>query len=361
MKTPMNKTAIAATVAVVVVAVGAGLWWKAHAASSKPAAADDTPTAQVKTAQPRMQSLTQTLSAVGEVVAGQTVGLSFARPGQVSRLAVVVGDHVAAGTLLATLTPDPATVQAWRQAVDAEAAAQREWNRQKELLASHLATQSQVDAAEKTWHDAKNALHALDEQGGQGVSELKAPFDGVVATVPVAQGDRVAAGAAILQLGRADTVRILVGIEPNRRAKVHPGAMVSIWPDGQESADATRVDLRVSEVQDAIDPKTQLVDAVAVVPRGLVGALSPGMKVPARVTLDSVSALAIAHDAVLSDEQGDYVFQVVGGKAHRVPVKRQLDAGGLVSVSGLKDTQAPVVVEGNYELQDGMAVKEAAQ
>ena len=357
----MKKSVIAGLVAAVVGAGAAGWWSKSHSAVDKPAAADEAPTAQVKTAVPKVQPLTETIDAIGEVAVGQTVGLSFSRPGQVSRLAVVVGDRVKAGTVLATLTPDPAATQAYRQAVDAQAAALRELNRQKELLAGHLATQSQVDAADKAWRDAKNALRALDEQGGPGTSELTAPFDGVVTTLPVAQGDRVQAGAAIVQMGRADTVRILIGVEPTRRTAIHAGAAVTVWPDGQVAADAAHIDLRVSEVQDAIDPKTQLVDAVAVVPRGLVGALAPGMKVPAQLTVGSVSALAVAHDAVLSDEQGDYVFQVVGGKAHRVPVKRQLEAGGLVSIAGLKDTKSPVVVEGNYELQDGMAVHEAAQ
>lgn len=357
----MNKSVIAGWAALVVGVGVAGAWWESSAAGHKAAPTDEAPTAQVSTVLPKVQTLTVSIDAIGEVVAGQTVGLSFARPGQVTRLAVVLGDRVKAGALLATLMPEPAAVQAYRQAVDAEAAAQREWNRQKELLAGHLATQSQVDAAEKAWRDAKNALRALEEQGGAGASELRAPFDGVVASVPVAQGDRVQPGAPILQLGRADTVRILIGVEPTRRTAIHPGTMVTIWPSGQARAGADHLDLRVSEVQDAIDPKTQLVDAVAVVPRGLADALSPGMKVPARLTVDTVSALAVAHDAVLSDEQGDYVFQVVDGKARRVAVTRQLDTGGLVAIGGLKDMKAPVVVQGNYELQDGMAVKEAAQ
>ena len=350
-----------------VAAIGAGgtaWWWEAHGAQTRKDAArpsQDAPVAQVRSELATVRSLTETVDAIGEVTAGQTVGLSFARPGQVTRLSVVPGDPVKKGTSLASLAPDPATQQAWRQAVDGEALARRELARQRELAASHLATQSQVDVAQKAWRDARNALRALEEQGGSGPSDLKAPFDGVVNTVAVAQGDRVQAGAAIAQLGRSDTVKVLMGVEPTRRARVHAGSPVTIWPDGQADPSAPHVDLRVSEVQDALDPKTQLVDAVAVVPRGLVGSLAPGMKVAARISTETVSALAVAHDAVLTDEKGDYVFQVVGGKAHRVAVTRRLEAGGLVAIAGLKDLHAPVVVEGNYELEDGMAVKEASR
>lgn len=360
----MKRSMAAGLVAAAIGAGGAGWWWEAHGAqAAKDAAkpAEEAPVAQVRSEVPKVRSLTETFDAIGEVAAGQTVGLSFARPGQVTRLSVVVGDQVKKGEAVASLAPDPATQQAYRQAVDAEAVAQREVNRQKELMASHLATQSQVDTADKAWRDARNALRALDEQGGAGPGDLKAPFDGVVNTVAVAQGDRVQAGAAIVQLGRSDTVKVLIGVEPTRRTAVHAGTPVTIWPDGQADAAAPHIDLRVSEVQDALDPKTQLVDAVAVVPRGLAAALAPGMKVAARLGTETVSALAVPHDAVLTDEKGDYVFQVVGGKARRAAVTRRLDAGGLVAIAGLKDTQAPVVVEGNYELEDGMAVKEGGQ
>jgi multidrug efflux pump subunit AcrA (membrane-fusion protein) len=121
------------------------------------------------------------------------------------------------------------------------------------------------------------------------------------------------------------------------------------------------IELAVSEVQDAVDPKTQLVGAVALLPPGLARQLAPGMKVRAQLQLGALSAVAVPRDAVLTDEKGDYLFQVADGKAHRVPVSRRLDDGTLVAIAGLSEMKQPVVVEGNYELEDGMAVKEAAR
>jgi multidrug efflux pump subunit AcrA (membrane-fusion protein) len=64
---------------------------------------------------------------------------------------------------------------------------------------------------------------------------------------------------------------------------------------------------------------------------------------------------------VLQDESGKpYAYVVAGGKAARVELKTGQDDGKRVEVlEGLKAGQQ-VVVEGNYELEDGMAVHPAA-
>lgn len=369
----MNRSRVAGLLALVIVVAGLGGWWKSHATSGRDgdaaAGADAAPAlvpalapvAQMKSELPRVRNVVETLDALGDVMAGQSSGLSFARAGQVTSLSVVAGDRVTQGATLATLRPDPAFRQAWQQAVDAVGLAQREWDRQTQLLALRLATQSQVDAAEKSWRDAQGAVKALSEQGGgRDTSELVAPFDGVVTTVSALQGDRVQAGAAVLQVGRADALRVLIGIEPSDRARVHAGTRVTLWPVVGPASASAPIESLVSDVQSAVDPKTQFIAAVALLPRGATARFAPGMKVRAQLQVGSTSAVAVARNAVLTDEKGDYVFQVADGKAYRVDVKRKIDNGTLVAIDGLKDMKRPVVVEGNDELQDGMAVKDTA-
>lgn len=347
--------------ALVIAAVSLSVWGKHRAPADVPAGAA-APVATIRSELPRVQRVAETLAAVGDVNAGQASGLSFPRAGQVTQLSVVVGDRFAKGAVLATLAPDPAVKQAYQAAVDAVALAQRERERQEELLASHLATRSQADAAEKALLDAQGALKALDEQGGgRGASRLVAPFDGVVTTVSVMQGDHVQAGAPVLQVGRVDVLRVLIGIEPSDRVRVHAGTRVTVWPVVGPAVESRPIELALSEVQDAVDPKTQLVNAVATLPRAVAAQVAPGMKVRAQLQVGSISAVAVPRNAVLNDEKGDYVFQVAAGKAHRVAVTKTLDNGTLTAIAGLQDMKLPVVTEGNYELEDGMAVKDAAK
>ncbi len=358
----MNRSKAWTLAALAVFSVGGAWGWKSHRGPD-PASADAAvlaPVATVRSALPTLQSVAETLDVLGDVGAGQASGLGFARAGQVTQLSVVVGDAVKKDQVLATLTPDPAVRQAWQQAVDTAALAQRERDRQQQLLASHLATQSQLDAAEKALADAQGAVAALDEQGGgRATSQLHAPFDGVVTTVSALQGDRVQAGASVLQLGRADLLRVTLGIEPGDRVRVHAGMPVTLRAVGVPAAQAPIV-AKVSEVQDGVDAKTQLVGVVVALPRALAPQLVPGMKAQARLQVGRLQAVAVPRNAVLTDAQGDYVFQVDAGKARRVKVTRQLDDGTLAAIAGLSNLKLPVVTEGNYELEDGMAVKDAA-
>lgn len=349
--------------AVLVVAAAAGAWrWNLRAGATAPDTAPPEPVAQISSEAVRERVLADTLDAFGEVSPGQLAGLGFPRAGQVTRLTVLPGDRVSHGAVLATLDVDPATREAYAQATNALTLARREADRLRQLLALQLATRSQVDAADKAVLDAEGAVKALDAQGGGATTAaIKAPFDGVVASVAVAQGDRVQPGAAILQLARADTLRVQIGIEPAQSKRVRAGTMAELLPIYTTADKPVPIEAQVTSVQDIVDPKTQLVNAIVNLPRDVGASLVPGMRVRASLKVGSRTAVAVPRNAVLSDGRGDYVYQVQEGKARRVGVTKQFESGGYVAIAGLTDLKLPVVTVGNYELQDGMAVREAAR
>ena len=63
--------------------------------------------------------------------------------------------------------------------------------------------------------------------------------------------------------------------------------------------------------------------------------------------------------AFLRLARGAYLLPVLDGQAVRVAVKPGIEADGLIAVRGPLDPTLPVVTLGNYELRDGMAVREA--
>jgi len=356
------KPLLAWTLAAIAAAGVGATTWITRGADATTSAPSAEPVARVSTALARRSVLSDTLNAFGEVAPGQLAGLSFARAGQVTQLSIVPGDHVAKGAPLATLALDPAAREAYAQATHALSLAHREADRLRQLLELQLATQSQVDTADKAVLDAAGALKALDAQGGGSVSTtIGAPFDGVVASVAVAQGDRVQAGAPILQLAHADALRVQIGIEPAQSRRVKAGTKVTLVPIAATGGQPIAIAATVSSVQDIVDPKTQLVSAIVNLPRSAGTQLVPGMKVRAGLQLGTVDATSVPRNAVLSDARGDYVFQVVQGRAKRVAVNKQLESEGLVGISGAIDPMLPIVTVGNYELQDGMAVKEGTQ
>ncbi|HEY0582930.1 MAG TPA: efflux RND transporter periplasmic adaptor subunit [Chloroflexota bacterium] len=344
--------------AILVVVAGTWLFFFRSGRAQPPAAPALAVSALVKTAPLQQQSLSDVLTAFGDVMPGLEVAISFPRAGQVSRLLVIPGQRVSRGTGLATLTSDPAARLAYTQALSAVGFAQRELQRNEDLFALQLATKSQVDAASRSLHDAQAMLAAQMQVGGAiGSATVTAPFDGVVTTVAVAQGDRIMPGAVILQLGHIDVLRVRLGIEPVDSHLVRVGipVLLSVLDDSTKT-----VSVSIAESQGLVDPKTQLINAVAMVPATSASFLVPGMHVRAAIKVGQHLSMVAPRAAVLTDAAGAYVFQVSAGKAQRVNVVQGTESQGLIPISGPLDPRLPIVVLGNYELQDGMAVREGA-
>ena len=330
--------------------------------STKPEAAapaDASPTVLVQTMQPRRQSLSETLTLFGEMAqdVGTSENISFARPVLISRLLVGAGQRVHAGQPLLEVVTDPNAAATFQQAQSAVTLAQRELKSQQELFTERLTTQTQLATARKALADAEAALAAQRALGAApGTQTVRASHDAVVATLNAHQGDRVQAGAEVLQLSRAGAQHALLGAEPEDVARLAPGMAVQLIPVFGGAA----VPAMISQVFAVINPQTRLVD-VGVRTTGASAQLMSGLKVRGDIVLIVSDAWAVPPSAVLDDARGAYIFQVAGGHAKRVPVHVRVENAKLDGVVGAIDPKLPIVISGNYELEDGAAVRAPAQ
>ncbi len=320
--------------------------------------AGDGPSVLVRTATMTRQDLAVTLTGYGRVSPdiGGTVNINLPRPGQVTRLLASAGEVVKAGTALAEFDTATAAALAYRQAQNALSLAREDLERTRQMAAQRLATQSQLAAARKAAADAEAVLEAQRRLGAGRASErVRAPFDGIVVSVPVAQGDRLATGATVLQLARETGLRVNLGIEPEDSDKVKVGMPVRLASvfDSRRTLTA-----KVAQVHGMVNPHTQLVDVVV---RLHDAAFIPGMPVQGVITLSQASSWTVPRSAVLRDARGAYLFQVKDGRARRVNVQTGAETDRITGIRGDFDPAQPVVVLGNYELRDGMAVREAAR
>jgi membrane fusion protein (multidrug efflux system) len=354
-----------ALVCIVLLGAGvAGAWWNSHRnglpaeseAAEKPAGESS---ALVKDQLVTKKMLPLKLTVFGEIATGKVVAVNVPQAGQVAQLHVLVGQAVHRDEALASLVTDPSAQAAYAQASSAADFARNEFRRNQDLFSLQLATQSQLETAKKQLQDAESNLAAQKKLGGEvSAVTVVAPFDGVVVALPVSQGDRIQAGATIAQLGHTDALRVQLGIEPTQSRLVRVGMPVSI----AAVQDPTHVIAsKIAELHDVVDPKTQLVTAIVVVPVGAAPFLVAGMRAQATIQLGQREAWAVPRQAVLNDDKGSYLFQVSGGKAQRVEVDKLIETGDSFGVDGKLDPKMPVVVIGNYELEDGMSVREAAQ
>lgn len=362
---PMQARRLAACLVVTSFTAVASVGWSlsAHADDAADGGADAGVVA-VQTVRVQRASIAQPVQAYGIVAASAsnvtTVNLPYVA--RVLHLRVQSGQRVARGTPLVVVQADPAAVLAAREARSAVPLAQGELTRTQSLYDKGLATQSQLATAQKALQDAQQALAAQDQFGiVAGGTTIVAPFDSVVLQVSAAQGDQVQAGASILQLAAANSdkdtrANVTLGVEPADAASIHAGDAVTLHGLSTSLAQSIVVG-RIVMVGAAVDAQSQLVNVGANVPLGQTPFI-PGTHVRADIATRVGSYWAVPRAAVLTDAQGEYVFQIAPDhKAHRVTVVIKVEEDNRYGVEGALDATRPLVISGNYELKDGMSVR----
>lgn len=334
----------------------------AAAQGATPAAA---PSVLVTTQAPHKGSLPRTITAYGTIEAapgGGSETLSLLRAGQVTQVQVRPGEEVRRGQALLVISAEPGELASYKQAAAALALAQSQRLHAAQLLAQHLGTRDQLATAEKAATDAQSALDALDRAGGNSPQQtLSAPFDGIVSGLLTAPGARVAAQTPLLTLARSSRLVAAVGVEPGQRDQVavnQPAQVEPLYTSGKWRG-------RVMSVGAMLDPTTRLVPVLVDPspdgpPNGPVESSPlPGEPVRAIMQVGQMTGWLAPRDAVLTDTKGPYVFQVDADKAVRVDVHVVGTAGDTTIISGPLDPSRLLVSGGNYQLQDGTAVRDA--
>ena len=320
-----------------------------------PATEEAAPTAKVKTAAIRRDVVVETVEGYG--VAGGAPGAVRAAnvpfEARVRRILVAEGAAVSAGAALVELEPSADTRLAVAQARDEAVAASEQKGTLSERLGMRLSTKQDVQQAEQRERAAAIRERDLASRGATGPRVLRAETSGVVARVDAQAGQVVAAGAPLVELVGGGDVAVRVGIEPSDAPRVRRGAPVRL--EAVDDPSASAIEGRVDAVAEAVNPQTRLVDVF------VVAAARPRLNAyyRARIEVGRRTGLVVPRAAVLPDDDRSVLFVLERGKAARRVVQVGADDGTVVEVAGAGVAAGDrAVVEGNAELEDGMAATE---
>lgn len=323
---------------------------------TRPAAVPAEPSALVQVAPVHRLSAKTTLTAYGTVEFSpedaQVVNLEGERV--VTRVLVAVGQTVARGDALVTVRATPTDqVELDRAHIDVDFA-RKDLERLEDLRTRQLATNAQVQAAEAAFAKAEAILAgAMKRLGGPAALTVQADRAGVVESVNVREGDIVAPHTPLLRLARSDRLQVRLGVEPPDIQRVRPGQAVEVTPLHGPAHPSTS---RVKRVSGQVDPKTRLAEVV--VPLVAAPGLVPGSMVRGTIVLaERGNTLAVPRSAVLYEAARPYVFVVERGRAVRRWVRVGEDDGRSAEILHGLGAGDEVVILGNYELRDGMAVR----
>ena len=316
-------------------------------------AAAPAPTARVQVTALKRGTLPRTLVVYGMVQPSAATRQSVVSPvsARVAEIRVRLGEAVAKDAPLILLMPTPATAVAYAQAKSQSHLATDVLARTRSMYAQHLATAQQVGDAEKSESDAHAALAAMEAQGAAGPNLVRAPNAATVTTLSTSVGSIVEVGGALLELARPSALVLAAGVVPTIARQISSGNAAQVTPIGGGDA----VDGRVSLRGGAVDTTSGLVPVEVTLPND---SLYPGESATASINTGELKGFIVPHDAVLLNDEGDtYVVQAVNGTAKKVPITVLGRQGDQDAIDGKLTENAPVVLAGNYQVEDGMKVQ----
>ena len=294
--------------------------------------------------------------------------LSFRVGGNLAKLNVKMGGTVKRGQLIARLDKadyEVAVAQAqasYQSAKTARDTAQSSFERAEKLFEAGSSSQSDYEAARGQIQSARAQLAAAGQQVKQArnqleYTELRAPFDGVVNSVPVKAGEQIGSGKTVAIISKGGTLEVSVGVPEGivSRIKVGTPAVVTMSALSEQPLKG-----KVREVGFVSENSTYPVRIeLDVVPP----TLRPGMAAEARFELGVRSTgLVVPAAAVGNADSGSFVFLLEKSNDEVYIVrKKTVVLGELIADSfelkdGLEDGDK-VAVAGLANLVDGMKVR----
>ncbi len=346
--------ALIAILAVVMVMRG-GDEKAAPAAAGKGKGAEQAPTVTVIV--PGRQQVARTISATGTLAARRDMPVGVAgEGGMVARVLVEPGQWVGAGQTLAVIERSVQSQEAQQLAASIDVAradarlAQQELERAQALVSRGFVSKADVERRMAT-RDAANARVRVAQaqlaaaRARIGRLDIRAPAAGLVLDRNVEAGQVVSGGSgALFRIAQGGQMELLAQLNEADLAELRVGVPVTVTPVGTDQ----RVTGSVWQISPVIDPQTRQGVARVAVPYS--SAMRPGGFANAEITAGAVSAPVLPESAVLSDQQGRYVF-VVGSdnKVVRRPVRTgAVTPQGLTIVEGLAGNERVVAYAGGF-------------
>ncbi len=324
--------------------------------SAQAVSTPDTPLAIVQTVPVRRKQISREIAAYGTVLPAPAGVRILSVPFKAEILAIYVreGRRILRGENLFEVRPSPGEMLGIKTAGAAYKTAEKLLQKTEEQVRLKLATREDLIHARQAFEEAKFRLKSLEKRGIAERVVIHSPADGIVSHVLVKSGDRLSAGASILEVTPRGAVEVRLGGEPEDFPFIHPGYPVVITPVNRPGIH--EISGTVRSVSRIINPSTRLLDVFVTVPPSSPLLLNEYVR--GRIRMKTEEGLVVPRSAVLREGDQSFLFTVANHRAVKHQVSVGLENGDEIEIMA-KDL-APgglVVTLGNYELKDGMAVR----
>lgn len=307
----------------------------------------DLPSIAVKVQAAKLAPHTASEEVVGTVRSKLRAMVEAKVSGRVLEYTATPGAMVKAGDLLARLD-----VQEIQAKVDQAKAmldqANRDFDRQKQLIASNATTRQEYDAADAR---VKVATAAVSETETMlGYAKVTAPFDGVVTRKLADVGDLAMPGKPLLEIEAPTALRFEADLPEAILDRVTMGAKMLV----KVASVSGPLEAVVSEIAPVADPVSRTFQVKLDLPKA--DGLRTGQFGRVSVPVAEVKLLLVPKSTVMKRGQMELLFVAKNGKALLRLVKTGKSLDGQVEIlSGLEEGEQ-VVISDVAKIADGQPV-----
>lgn len=297
----------------------------------------------------RPQLLTDEYVTTGLILPDEEVSLSFETSGKIVDISFTEGTTIRKGQLLAKVNDKPLQAQLKRLMAQLDLAKNRVF-RQEQLLKKDAASQ-------EAYEEAKTSLATLEAEiegvkVNIGLTELRAPFDGVIGLRQVSVGAYATPSTVVAKLTKISPLKVEFSVPERYASQIHKGVNMDFTVEGFQSA----FHAQVYAVESSVDKDQHVFTA-----RGLYAntnrKLLPGQYASILLKKEEIpNALVIPSEAIVPEMGVDKVFCYRSGKAIPVDVESGIRTASEVQIlSGLQEGDT-IITSGTLQLRMGLAV-----
>jgi membrane fusion protein (multidrug efflux system) len=304
----------------------------------------------VEAAKVSVETVVQSIPAVGSLRSAESVVISSEVAGRVSKLNVNEGTAVTKGTVLVEISSEVYEAEL-AQAEARLTLSRRNYDRALELQKQGAGTVRALDEASSNLRNDQAALELAKAYLGK--TKVVAPFDGVLGLRKISVGAYVEAGTAIVNLEAINPVKVDFRIPEVSLANLYVGQAVDV------SLAAFRGKTFHGEVI-AIDPAADMMGRSIMVRAQIPnpdGQLKPGLFAQVNLIVEKRNdAKLVPERALMPVGDNQFVYKIVEGKATRTQVRIGIRQEGRVEIVEGLGPEDSVVTDGQIKLADGMPV-----
>lgn len=352
-----QRRLLIAGVVIALLAIGGAMLYfgQGEEAPFPPAEGEQAPTVSIL--EPGRATVQGTIVATGSLAARHEVAVGVVgEGGRVVSVPVEMGDWVRQGQILAVIDRSVQSHQAASAAASIDVAkadaelAQANLDRALQLVDRGFISKADVDRLTATRDAAVARVKVAEAQYRELLARnarlnIVAPVSGLVLDRNVEVGQVLGSGGtAPFTMAQGGEMELLANLNENDLAAVSVGSPAKVTPVGSDTSFAGRI----WQLPQIIDPQTRQGAARIALPYDK--ALRPGGFATAEITRGAIVAPRLPESAIMSDEQGSYVYIVTGeNRVERRNVKTGIVTGqGIAIVAGLDGSERVVARAGGF-------------